>query len=412
MTPRRLRVLLSAYACEPGKGSEPEVGWRTALGMAQRHQVTVLTRTNNRGAIEQGLAGLDQASHPDFLYYDLPPWLVRLKRHGLPLALYYYLWQVGAAAFVRPRLAEFDLVHHVTFNSLVLPGCWWSFRPPVVLGPLGGGQTVPWAFLPSLRGGAWAELFRGFVLAVNRWAPPTRRSFRRAARLLVVNEETEVRIPRAFRCKLRRMLETAIDPRLVAGSSPSEPAGGLKFLWVGRWIGWKGPELALRAFAFAAPGIPGAKLVFAGSGPLGSRLRDLAGRLGIADRVILHGRVAPEAMGVFMSDHHVFLFTSLHDTSGNVLLEAMARGLPCVVLHHHGAAVISTPQTARQIRVTSPSRTVADLAEAMQQLADSPDERRRLGEAGRRRIQQAFLWPRHFAALDQIYQETAAEAAS
>ena len=51
----RLRVLISAYACEPGKGSEPEVGWQWALQMARFHDVTVLTRTNNREAIEKEL---------------------------------------------------------------------------------------------------------------------------------------------------------------------------------------------------------------------------------------------------------------------------------------------------------------------------------------------------------------------
>jgi hypothetical protein len=54
---RRLNVLLSAYACEPGRGSEPAVGWNTAVELASHHEVWVLTRANNRPQIEARLAG-------------------------------------------------------------------------------------------------------------------------------------------------------------------------------------------------------------------------------------------------------------------------------------------------------------------------------------------------------------------
>ena len=51
------RILLSAYACEPGKGSEPEVGWLWATELADAgHEVWVITREANRHAIEMELA--------------------------------------------------------------------------------------------------------------------------------------------------------------------------------------------------------------------------------------------------------------------------------------------------------------------------------------------------------------------
>src|SRR3990172_9567920 len=144
---RRLKVLLSAYACEPGRGSEPEVGWQWALQMARFHDLTVVTRANNRPVIEMALAN-HPGPCPEFSYYDLPAWVLWLKRRGLPIALYYILWQAGVRRHLAPRLAEFDLIHHVTFNSFRQPGFWWFCGKPVVLGPLGGGQVCPWRFLP------------------------------------------------------------------------------------------------------------------------------------------------------------------------------------------------------------------------------------------------------------------------
>ena len=53
-----LRVLVSAYACEPGRGSEPGVGWHWVREIARFNEVWVITRMNNRKAIETALAVL------------------------------------------------------------------------------------------------------------------------------------------------------------------------------------------------------------------------------------------------------------------------------------------------------------------------------------------------------------------
>ena len=55
---RKLKVLMSAYACEPGKGSEPEWAGSGRCKWRAYHDVTVLTRANNRGPIEAALAAL------------------------------------------------------------------------------------------------------------------------------------------------------------------------------------------------------------------------------------------------------------------------------------------------------------------------------------------------------------------
>src|SRR5579872_5344670 len=94
---KRLRVLMSAYACEPNKGSEPEVGWQWALQMARFHDVTVLTRSNNREAIERELELLrEKQPLPTFVFHDESPFLLELKRSFSALKLYYILWQRSA----------------------------------------------------------------------------------------------------------------------------------------------------------------------------------------------------------------------------------------------------------------------------------------------------------------------------
>src|SRR5471030_1032973 len=97
----RLRILLSAYSCEPGKGSEPEVGWQWARQMARWHDVTVLTRANNEPAIREGLAREGEIPRLRFVFHDLAaPLLLFLKRQFGWHDAYYRLWQSSARAVV------------------------------------------------------------------------------------------------------------------------------------------------------------------------------------------------------------------------------------------------------------------------------------------------------------------------
>ena len=47
-----MKILISAYACEPNKGSEPGIGWNWMINLVKKgHSVTVITRKNNKKII-------------------------------------------------------------------------------------------------------------------------------------------------------------------------------------------------------------------------------------------------------------------------------------------------------------------------------------------------------------------------
>ena len=88
-----MKVLLSAYACEPDKGSEPAVGWNWVRQVSRFHEVWVITRANNRKPIEKALAK-NPLPNAHFIYFDLPHWARFWKRGQRGAHLYYYLWQL------------------------------------------------------------------------------------------------------------------------------------------------------------------------------------------------------------------------------------------------------------------------------------------------------------------------------
>ncbi|GIX50468.1 MAG: hypothetical protein KatS3mg132_662 [Limisphaera sp.] len=400
----RRKVLMSAYACEPGRGSEPEVGWRWATEMARYHDVTVVTRANNRSVIEAALASMPPP-HPGFLYYDPPaPW-VRWKGRGVPVSVFYALWQWGVQRKVAPMLGGFDLVHHVTFNSFRQPGYWWQRQPPVVLGPLGGGQICPWAFLRGFRSRLIPELFRSLTVLSAPWWPQLHFSFRSAAVILVANADTAARIPARYRSKVRTLLETGVTPEQVLPLRPVRRDGPVRVLWVSRMEKIKGGTLAVAAYARARRSEPRLRLSMVGDGPDAGAVKAAAVRLGVASAIEWHGRVPHDQLPFLFQSHDVFLFTSLRDTSGNALLEAMAAGLPAVTLLHHGQAEIATDETAIRVAPRDPESTANDLAGALVTLARDPGRRQRMSEAARERVIRFYVWPRKAEVMNRIYQE-------
>src|SRR5436309_1075040 len=148
---KRLKVLMSAYACQPGKGSEHEVGWQWALQMARFHDVTVVTRRNRRVAIEEALKDFPpEHPRPSFVYHDLGTTLLRLKKWLRSVRVYYVLWQRSARHLVAGLHArhQFDLMHHVTFASYRYPIAISGHGVPVVWGPVGGIESIPLGLLP------------------------------------------------------------------------------------------------------------------------------------------------------------------------------------------------------------------------------------------------------------------------
>ena len=92
-----MKILLSAYACEPNKGSEPEIGWRWATELSNfANEVYVITRLNNKQNIEEELKTKNY-KNIEFIYFDLPKWFTYFfkGKYNQFSYFYFYVWQIG-----------------------------------------------------------------------------------------------------------------------------------------------------------------------------------------------------------------------------------------------------------------------------------------------------------------------------
>lgn len=344
-----MRVLVFAYACEPDEGSEPGAGWVWARMIARLGDAWVITRRNNRPAIEAALARTPERDRLHFIYLDPPDRLTSWKRGQRGIHAFYLLWLVSAlrAARTLNRQQAFDVLWHVTMANVWLGTTAGFVGPPLVFGPVGGALRVPLSAVPTLGvRGAVAEFVRAVIVgAVSRVNPLSRLAVGRATLVLVQNEETRSQLPPAAR---RR---AAVFPNAVMAESVHHAlrAGGSNrhektALFAGRLLPWKGISLAIRAIVE----LPGWKLLVCGEGPQLDRSRRLVRSLGVEDRVVFCGAIArADLLSKMRSEADVLLFPSLREEAGWVVAEAVTEGLPVVCVDHGGPPVIAGAAAVR-----------------------------------------------------------------
>lgn len=403
-----MRVLVSAYACEPGKGSEPAVGWNWVRQLSESNELWVLTRANNRQSIE-GTGLTNSACTIRFVYFDLPAWARFWKRKGQGLRLYYCLWQLQAY-FIAKRLhrrVSFDLIHHVTFVNYWLPTLLAMLPVPFIWGPVGGGESAPRAFRRffGLKGNI-NEFLRDLVRGIAHLNPVVRITARRAVCAFATTIETEKKL-RSLGCSNISLLSQVALPHdeieALRRSSAPKHGGEFRVVSLGRFLHWKGFNLGLQAFAELQRRVPASEYWLIGDGPERKHLERLAQTLGIQEQVRFFGMLPRTNVLKKLAECDVLLHPSFHDSGGYVCLEAMAAGLPVICLDLGGPAVQVVAETGIKVPAKIPERVVADLAAALTGLADDSTIRTRLGEAGRRRAVEEFSWKEKADRVNQVY---------
>jgi glycosyltransferase involved in cell wall biosynthesis len=397
-----MKLLLSAYACEPDKGSEPGVGWNWAQALVrQGHQVHVITRANNRPAIENALKG--DGSPLSFTYFDLPRWARAAKKWPGGIYLYYLMWQIGAYRLAKKihLVRNFDCVQHVTFASYRQPSFMGGLGIPFIFGPVGGGETMPAQFRRGISmNGRLTEFFRDLASALISCDPLMRHTFSRANTIACTTSETLARIPRRFRGKC--IVQPAIG--INAWEIDTDYEGRvprLQFLFVGRLLYWKGVHLIIRAMASARDSVPGIKLKIIGDGGDRRWLQQAARQEGVESAIEWISAKPHDEISRQYRESIALVFPSLHDSGGMVVLEALAAGVPviCLDLGGPGAMVTAACGVVIEGRQASESSVIESLAQAMIELAATPARRSELSAGAVARARE-MTWD---AAAEAVY---------
>jgi glycosyltransferase involved in cell wall biosynthesis len=204
-------------------------------------------------------------------------------------------------------------------------------------------------------------------------------------------------------------------PAASGGSAgPAEPGGAPRHRLVAacRLVERKGIADAVAALAE----VPEAELHVAGgpdaselgADPEARRLRELADRLGVCDRLVLRGRVDRDAMPGLLRSAAAVVCVPWYEPFGIVPLEAMAVGVP-VVATAVGGQIDSVVHGVTGIHV--PPRDPPALAAALRDLLADPARRAELGRQGRRRARRLYDFDRIAGSTREVYEDVIRERA-
>lgn len=418
---KRLNLLVSAYACNPlateeSYPGEAILGWNLVKQLSRFHDVSVITRTYNREGIEEAVR-LENLRGIQFHYLALPRFVSFIKRNFLGFSFYYLLWQIKAY-FLARRLhgrSKFDVFHHITFNNDWMPSFIGAYLPlPFIWGPMGGGQKVPVSLQKIIH---WKNRINQNLRVFGQWfwrhTVFRKRCVQRALAILVCNKDTEEKI-KTSEPKIYSFPVNGISPDELGLRTDSSGQSNdvFRLIYAGRLDAIKGVNLGIKAFSLFAQHHLDSRFEIIGIGPEKDRLENLTKELGLGDKVLFMPWMERADLLSRMVESDVVLFPSFRDGGGQVIIEAMAQGKPVIGLNVGGPGFHIQEEWGIKIEPKNPEYVVQEMAKALERLYLDKNLRLKMGEAGRRRARDYYLWGRLGDRLQHIYQEVLPEELS
>jgi glycosyltransferase involved in cell wall biosynthesis len=399
------RVLVSAYACEPNRGSEGEIGWSLVHELARTNEVWVITRANNKAVHDAAFAVTPKPDTLNFIYYDLPEWTRWYKKGKRFFLVYYYLWQIGSSFAARKfvKLRHVDLVHHLTGGMDWMPSGLAFVDLPMVWGPVGSERTHPVVARSLPARVRIKELARKVLHGCLRHGDPLVRFTGRRA--TVILSHTPEYLPARYRSKMLSFVQTGVHPtsRFALMKTECGRGGAFTVVYAGELVHWKGAAYALQAFHAFARDRADARLVLIGDGPMRPEIERMRAALDLDDRVRLAGRLPMPDLIRELSAADVFLYPSYHHGLATVVLQAMLTGLPVVCIE--GDAIGRSVNASAGITVPLSRNTdfIDGLAGSLRRLYDDEPLRATLARAAQARAVSEFSYEALGRGYEAVY---------
>jgi glycosyltransferase involved in cell wall biosynthesis len=413
-----MKILVCAYACRPGAGSEWHVGWSTVESLATHHELCVLTHIFNRKDIESTLPSLPWKDRVRFIYLGRRiPWCHNRLIARLQDWAEIRRWTKLAASVAKNLVSKehFDAGHHSTIATWRIPSPLVGLGLPWIWGPIGGGVDFPRSFLPVLSPLAKAfELLRIAANAVGRRSKALQRCAQNASLVFVNTPETRKVIHRlgAHESRIRDLSQTFLTDERLRALQPEDkkwPAHGEKVQIVagGTLEGLKGVSLALQALAQCKAQGLRFRYRYLGRGSEMGHLRALADKLGIGGDVRFGEWLEGADYVRALQQAHLYLLPSLREGVPVTLVEAMAAGCVPIVADCGGPALVVDDTSGIRVPVTDPDKMTDDLADAVTTLSSDVERLAAMSRAGMRRIGEQFSKAKYLSSLTAALESVA-----
>jgi len=406
-----MNIILSAYACHPSKGSEPGIGWNWLVELSKYNQVWVLLYRGQEQyvTVSSSVKDLPKKENIHLVPIDVP-FPLGIKKL---FRFRYELWQIKAYFAAKKIIKEnqIDLIHQVTIAAWWFTGYYFLLKKPLVWGPISGFQKIPIVAYPFLRKrDVFYEFFRSILLKLLKLSSYSFiMNIKKIDMMLYVNEETKNELTSIYKEKpLLQMNDTGVQKIISKINTKSSSHNKLNILWSGLLIPRKNFGLLLKSLE-KLPYEMNWELKVAGEGKMLNYWKKRTLKTKINSKITFLGNISYSKMNELYEWADIFVFPSLREASGTVILEAMSHGVPVIALNLNGAKNIIDPSCGILIDITNPQQMINDFANAIIKLCENPLLRIEMGNNARKKVEEKFLWEKRGKEMQCYYEKIISE---
>lgn len=410
---KKLKILINAYACSPGMGSEPGMAWNWVSNLAKFCELYIITEGEFREKIEEVVPTLEQGKNMHFYYNPVTDEIRKMcwNQGDWRFYKYYREWQWKTYLMAKEICSSehIDVLHQLNMIGFREPGYLWKLSKesdvPFVWGPIGGLKQFPLAYLQGA--GLKMKLFNRLKNILNVWQLKHEKRVDEAlktARLLVSS------IPDSYRAiKKYKGLESIVIPETGCFLSEDIPTDRfdekeLHVMWVGKFDFRKQLPLALRAIAIANNPNIVLDIYGGGSDEQIASAKRVADLLGITEKVVWHGNQPNDVVMNAMHKAQVFLFTSVSEDTSTVVLEAVSNRLPVLCFDACGMAAVIDDKVGRKVALSNPAQSATDFAKQLNDLEHDRKLLKQLSENCKQR-QNELSWEEKAKTMVEWYEK-------
>ena len=326
-----LSILINAYACSPGMGSEPGMAWNWCVNLAKHCELHIITEGEFREQIEAALKTLPQGKNMHFYYNPVSDEIRKMCWNQGDWRFYkhYKEWQGKTYEMARDicRHTHIDILHQLNMIGFREPGYLWKISDvPFVWGPVDAKEKFPVAYLAGA--GLKIQLFmklKNFLTGIQlRYSQRVHQAVERASVVVSASSNSQQAFKKFFHIDSPLLNETGcyVQEHPIIDKTQKDT---LDVLWVGKMDFRKQLGLAIQSIAKTAN--PRIKLHIVGGGD-SVPYQTLAKELNIDKQCKWHGTITHNEVLRIMQKSDVFLFTSVAEGTPHVVLEAIGNNLP------------------------------------------------------------------------------------
>lgn len=408
-----LKILINAYACSPGMGSEPGMAWNWVSNLAKFCELHIITEGEFREKIEEVVPTLEHGKNMHFYYNPVTDEIRKMcwNQGDWRFYKYYREWQWKTYLMAKEICSSehIDVLHQLNMIGFREPGYLWKLSKesdvPFVWGPIGGLKQFPLAYLQGA--GLKMKLFNRLKNILNVWQLKHEKRVDEAlktARLLISS------IPDSYRAiKKYKGLESIVIPETGCFLSEDIPTDRfdekeLHVMWVGKFDFRKQLPLALRAIAIANNPNIVLDIYGGGSDEQIASTKRVADLLGITEKVVWHGNQPNDVVMNAMHKAQVFFFTSVSEDTSTVVLEAVSNRLPILCFDACGMAAVIDDKVGRKVALSNPAQSATDFAKLLNNLEHDRNLLKQLSENCKQR-QNELSWEEKAKTMVEWYEK-------